>query len=128
MAVGLYFDTMHGTRSGGSAPAPGPAAMQPSAAEPTANVQAVGAAVPSARRIPLPKASELTDGLNIKVPSVHLTPRGCLTKSKRDDEKRSGAYLRNARRPPPAASRGPCGFARQPYESISVNGSSVHRF
>jgi hypothetical protein len=73
---------MHGTRSGGSAPAPGPAALQPSAAEPTANVQAVGAAVPRARRFPRPKESELTL-LNIKVPSVHLIPRGCLTKSKR---------------------------------------------
>ena len=57
----MYFDTMHGTRSGGgSAPAPGPAARQPSAAEPTANVQAVGATVPRARGIPLPKAKELT--------------------------------------------------------------------
>ena len=53
--LGLYFDTMHG-----SASAPGPAALQPSAAEPTTNVQAVGAAVPRARRISLPKASELT--------------------------------------------------------------------
>ena len=75
---------MHGTRSGGSAPAPGPTALQPSEAEPTANVQAIGATVPRARRIPLPKVSELTQ-LNIKVPSVRLTPRGCLTKSKRDD-------------------------------------------
>ena len=75
---------MHGTRSGGSAPAPrGPAALQPSAAEPTANVQAVGAAVPRARGIPLPKASELTQ--SIKVPSVNLTPHGCLTKTKRND-------------------------------------------
>jgi hypothetical protein len=47
-------------------------------------VQAVGAAVPRVRGIPLPKASELTQ-LNIKVPSVHLTPRGSLTKSKRND-------------------------------------------
>jgi hypothetical protein len=76
---------MHGTRSGGSAPAPGPAALQPSAAEPTTNVQTVGAAVPGARGILLPKASELTQQLNIKVPSVHLTPRGCSTKSKRND-------------------------------------------
>ena len=74
---------MHGTRSGGSAPAPGPAARQPSATEPTANVQAVGAAVPRARGIPLPKASELTQ--SIKVPSVNLTPHGCLTKTKRND-------------------------------------------
>ena len=74
---------MHGTRSGGSAPAPGPAARQPSATEPTANVQAVGAAVPRARGIPLPKASELTQ--SIKVPTVNLTPRGCLTKTKRND-------------------------------------------
>ena len=57
--------------------------MQPSAAEPTANVQAVRAAVPRARGIPLPKASDLTQQL--KVPSVNLTPRGCLTKSKRTD-------------------------------------------
>ena len=65
---------MYGTRSGGSALAPGPAAMhrmQPSAAERTANVQAVGTAVPMAHRIPLPKASELTQ-LDIKVPSVNL--------------------------------------------------------
>jgi hypothetical protein len=75
---------MHGTRSGGSALAPGFAALQLSAAERTANVQAVGAAVPRARRIPLPKASELTQ-LDIKVPSVNLTPRGCLTKSKCND-------------------------------------------
>jgi hypothetical protein len=80
----LYFDTMHGTRLGGSAPALGPAARQPSTTEPAANVQAVGAAVPRAREIPLPKASELIE-LNIKVPSVHLTPRGCSTKSKRND-------------------------------------------
>ena len=65
-------------------PAPGPAALQPSAAERTANVQAVGAAVSTARRIPLPKAAELTQ-LGIKVPSVNLDPRGCLMKSKRTD-------------------------------------------
>jgi hypothetical protein len=47
-------------------------------------VQAVGAAVPRAHRIPLPKASELTQ-LGIKVPSVNLTPRDCLTKPKRND-------------------------------------------
>ena len=84
--LGLYFDTMHGTRSGGSAPTPGPAALQPSAAERTAlsNVQAVGATVSTARRIPLPKAAQLTQ-LGIKVPSVNLDPRGCLTKSKRTD-------------------------------------------
>ena len=75
---------MHGTRSGGSVPAPGPAALQPSAAERTANVQAVGAAVSTARRIPLPKAAELTQ-LGIKVPSVNLDACGCLTKSKRTD-------------------------------------------
>ena len=75
---------MHGTWSGGSAPTPGPAALQPSAAERTANVQAVGAAVPRARRIPLPKASELTQ-LKIKVPSVNLIPRGYSAKSERDD-------------------------------------------
>ena len=74
---------MHGTRSGGSAPAPGPAARQPSATEPTAHVQAIGAAVPRARGIPLPKASELTQ--SIKVPSVNLTPRGSSTKTKRND-------------------------------------------
>jgi hypothetical protein len=62
---------MHGTRSGGCAPAPGPAAVQPSAAERTANVQAVGATVSTAHRIPLPKAAELTQ-LGIKVPSVNL--------------------------------------------------------
>jgi hypothetical protein len=58
--------------------------MQPSEAEPTANVQAIGATVPRARRIPLPKVSELTQ-LNIKVPFARLTPYGCLTESKRDD-------------------------------------------
>jgi hypothetical protein len=47
-------------------------------------VQAVGAAVSTARRIPLPQAAELTQ-LGIKVPSVNLDPRGCLTKSKRTD-------------------------------------------
>ena len=54
------------------------------AAERTPNVRAVGAAVPSAHRIPVPKASELTQ-LDIKVPSANLDPRGCLTKSKRND-------------------------------------------
>jgi hypothetical protein len=37
-------------------------------------VQAIGAAVPRARGIPLSKAKELTQ-LNIKVPSVHLKCR-----------------------------------------------------
>ena len=58
--------------------------MQSSTAERTVNVQAVGAAVTRARRIPLPKVSELTH-FDIKAPFVNRTPRGCSAKSKRDD-------------------------------------------
>jgi hypothetical protein len=50
--------------------------MQPSAAERTANVQTVGAAVSTARRISLPKVAELTQ-LGIKVPSVNVRTIRC---------------------------------------------------
>ena len=106
---------MHGTRmtrSGGRAPAPGPAALQPSAAKRTANVEVVGAAVPTlprARQIPLPKVRKKCEDCRDKYPgrppfpvqprsgSLVLPATPCIAGSMRCDAESQVTILREVR-------------------------------